>query len=91
MKPTIQCLAAIFALALLPTLCLARLESQAKTLKPHNIFDSDMVLQRGKPIKIWEQQKARAKSKGAPEPPRPELENLPAPNIHFGFFFLITA
>lgn len=26
---------------------------QAEQLKLHNIFDSDMVLQRGKPIKIW--------------------------------------
>jgi sialate O-acetylesterase len=53
MKPTIQSLAAMFALALLPTLCPAQVAPQAKTLKLHNIFDSDMVLQRDKPIKIW--------------------------------------
>ncbi len=33
--------------------CTGQAEPQAKTLKLHNIFSSDMVLQRGKPIKIW--------------------------------------
>jgi hypothetical protein len=38
---------------LLTPLSSAQVEAQAKTLKLHNIFSSDMVLQRGKPIKIW--------------------------------------
>lgn len=53
MKTTIHSLAAILVMASLTSLCPAQVEPQAKTLKLHNIFDSDMVLQRGKPIKIW--------------------------------------
>jgi sialate O-acetylesterase len=43
----------MLVMASLTSLCLGQVEPQAKTLKLHNIFDSDMVLQRGKPIKIW--------------------------------------
>ncbi len=46
-------LCVMLAMASLTGLCPAQVEPQAKTLKLHNIFDSDMVLQRGKPIKIW--------------------------------------
>ena len=46
-------LCVMLAMAFLTCLCPAQVEPQAKTLKLHNIFDSDMVLQRGKPIKIW--------------------------------------
>jgi len=53
MKTRIPPLLAILVTASLTSLCPAQVESQAKTLKLHNIFDSDMVLQRGKPIKIW--------------------------------------
>ncbi len=53
MKTTIHSLAAILAMAFLTNLSLGQVEPQAKTLKLHNIFSSDMVLQRGKPIKIW--------------------------------------
>jgi sialate O-acetylesterase len=53
MKTTIQSLAAIFVMASLTTICPAQVEPQARSLKLHAIFDSDMVLQRGKPITIW--------------------------------------
>jgi len=53
MKTTLQTIAAIFVMALLTSLSSAQVEPQAKILKLHNIFSSDMVLQRGKPIVIW--------------------------------------
>ena len=53
MKTTLRSLAAIFAMALLTSFSSAQVEQQAKILKLHNIFSSDMVLQRGKPISIW--------------------------------------
>lgn len=49
MKPTIRSLAAILAMVLLASLSPA----QAEQLKLHAIFGADMVLQRGKPIKVW--------------------------------------
>lgn len=49
MKTTIRSLAAMLAMAL-PTLLAT---AQAEQLRLHAIFDSDMVLQRGKPIIIW--------------------------------------
>jgi sialate O-acetylesterase len=48
MKTTIRSLGAMLAMALLTSLTPAQAE-----LKLHAIFDSDMVLQRGKPIRIW--------------------------------------
>lgn len=41
------------ALTLSALTCLGQVAPQAKILKLHNIFSSDMVLQRGKPIKVW--------------------------------------
>jgi sialate O-acetylesterase len=49
MKTTIRSLSAILAMALLTSIG----SVQAEQLKLHAIFDSDMVLQRGKPIVIW--------------------------------------
>lgn len=49
MKTTIQSLSAMLGTALLTTLS----PVQAEQLRLHAIFDSDMVLQRGKPITIW--------------------------------------
>jgi sialate O-acetylesterase len=49
MKTTIHTFAAMLAMGLLAVLSPA----QAQQLKLHAIFDSDMVLQRGKPITIW--------------------------------------
>ena len=49
MKSIIRSLAATFALAFIAALSPA----QAAQLRLHAIFDSDMVLQRGKPIVIW--------------------------------------
>ena len=49
MKNTIRTLTAAFVLAFLA----AHSPAQADPLKLHAIFDSDMVLQRGKPIVIW--------------------------------------
>lgn len=43
--------AIVLTVVALPSL--GQVEAQANILKLHNIFDSDMVLQRGKPIKIW--------------------------------------
>lgn len=40
-------------LALLPAICPAATISPAQTLKVHAIFSSNMVIQRGKPIKVW--------------------------------------
>jgi sialate O-acetylesterase len=53
MKTILRPLAAMLCMVLLTPLSSAQVEAQAKTLKLHNIFSSDMVLQRGKPIKIW--------------------------------------
>ena len=53
MKTTIRCLAAMLAMACLTVLCAAQETAPAGKLKLHAIFDSDMVLQRGKPIVIW--------------------------------------
>lgn len=49
MKTSIRTLSAILAMAFLTSLAPA----QAEQLRLHAIFDSDMVLQRGKPIVIW--------------------------------------
>lgn len=49
MKSTIRSFAAMLAMALFTSLSSA----QAEQLRLHAIFDSDMVLQRGKPITIW--------------------------------------
>lgn len=43
----------MLAMTFLSNPCQAQVEPQAKNLKLHNIFSSDMVVQRGKPIKIW--------------------------------------
>ena len=48
MKTTIRSLGAILAMAFLTST-----SAHAEQLKLHAIFDSDMVLQRGKPIVIW--------------------------------------
>ena len=53
MKKIIRSLSAILVMALLTSLSSAQVEQQAEILKLHNIFSSDMVLQRGKPIKVW--------------------------------------
>ena len=53
MKTTIPSLSAILAMAFLTALCPGQVEPQSKILKLHNIFSSDMVLQRSKPIKVW--------------------------------------
>jgi sialate O-acetylesterase len=49
MKYTIQSLSTMLATAVLSSLSIA----QAEQLRLHAIFDSDMVLQRNKPITIW--------------------------------------
>jgi sialate O-acetylesterase len=49
MKTTIRSLGIALAMALLTALSAV----QAESLRLHAIFDSDMVLQRGKPITIW--------------------------------------
>ena len=43
----------MIVMAFLTVICQGQVKPQAKILKLHNIFDSNMVLQRGKPIKIW--------------------------------------
>ncbi len=53
MKTTIRLLATILAMACLTALCAAQETAPAGKLRLHAIFDSDMVLQRGKPIVIW--------------------------------------
>jgi sialate O-acetylesterase len=53
MKTTIQSLAAILAMALLAPLATAQSDRQSQAFKLHNIFSKDMILQRGKPIKVW--------------------------------------
>jgi sialate O-acetylesterase len=49
MKYTVRSFAAMLAMALFTSPSPA----QAEHLRLHAIFDSDMVLQRGKPISIW--------------------------------------
>ncbi len=49
MKSTVRSLAAMLAMALITSLSSA----PAEALRLHAIFDSDMVLQRGKPITVW--------------------------------------
>jgi len=46
-----QC--ALIALVLSSAVCLAQEPATASTLKVHAIFNSNMVIQRGKPIKVW--------------------------------------
>ena len=53
MKTGIPTLMAILGMAALTSLCPGQVAPQAKTLKLHHIFGSNMVLQRGKPIMIW--------------------------------------
>jgi sialate O-acetylesterase len=53
MKTTIHSLAAILAMALLAPLSTAQSDRQSQAFKLHNIFGSNMVLQRDKPIKVW--------------------------------------
>lgn len=53
MKTTLRSLAAMLAMAALTTLSPAQDTAPAGNLRLHAIFDSDMVLQRGKPIVIW--------------------------------------
>lgn len=53
MKTTLSSIAAMLAMALLPTPAPAQDAAPAGRLRLHAIFDSDMVLQRGKPINIW--------------------------------------
>jgi sialate O-acetylesterase len=53
MKTTIRALGAMLAMALLAPLSTAQSDRQSKPFKLHNIFGADMVLQRGKPIKVW--------------------------------------
>ncbi len=38
---------------ILPEVSLAQEKASASTLKVHAIFNSNMVIQRGKPIKVW--------------------------------------
>ncbi len=53
MKTTLHTLAAILAMALLAPLATAQSDRQSQGFKLHNIFSKDMILQRGKPIKVW--------------------------------------
>ncbi len=53
MKTTIHTIAAILAMALLAPLATAQSDRQSQPFKLHNIFSKDMILQRGKPIKVW--------------------------------------
>lgn len=53
MKTTIQSLSVMLAMALLAPLSSAQSNRQSQAFKLHNIFGSHMVLQRGKPIKVW--------------------------------------
>jgi len=53
MKTRTIILSAMLVMALLPAMCGAATTSPAQTLKVHSIFGSNMVLQRGKPIKVW--------------------------------------
>jgi sialate O-acetylesterase len=53
MKTAIRALGAMLAMALLAPLATAQSDRQSKPFKLHNIFGADMVLQRGKPIKVW--------------------------------------
>jgi sialate O-acetylesterase len=43
----------MLVMAFLTTLCPGQVDRQSKAFKLHNIFGSDMVLQRGKPIMVW--------------------------------------
>jgi hypothetical protein len=42
-----------------PFTCRAEEEAKAGTLKVHRIFSSNMVIQRGEPIKVWRMEEAR--------------------------------
>jgi sialate O-acetylesterase len=53
MRISIRSLSAMLVMAFLTTLCPAQQAAPAGKLKLHAIFGSNMVLQRGKPIKIW--------------------------------------
>jgi sialate O-acetylesterase len=53
MRIIIRSLAAILAIAWLPLPGIAQDAAPTGNLRLHAIFDSDMVLQRGKPITIW--------------------------------------
>ena len=53
MKTTSPSILAMLAVALLPMLVPAQDTAPAGRLRLHAIFDSDMVLQRDKPINIW--------------------------------------
>jgi sialate O-acetylesterase len=53
MKTTIRSLGILLALVCLASLSPAQEAAPAGQLRLHAIFDSDMVLQRGKPITIW--------------------------------------
>jgi sialate O-acetylesterase len=53
MKSILPSLAAMLVMALFTTASPAQESASAGTLKLHAIFDSDMVIQRGKPIVIW--------------------------------------
>ena len=53
MKSTLLRRIALTVTALLVFPCLAQDASAEDTLKVHNIFSSNMVIQRGKPIKVW--------------------------------------
>jgi Skp family chaperone for outer membrane proteins len=53
MKQPMRALGSILALVCLTLFCPAQEAPQAHQPRLHAIFDSDMVLQRGKPIVIW--------------------------------------
>jgi hypothetical protein len=53
MKTDIRSLSAMLVMACLATLSPAQEAAPSGKLRLHAIFDDDMVLQRGKPIKIW--------------------------------------
>jgi sialate O-acetylesterase len=53
MKTIIRSLGFILAIALLAPLSTAQSDRQSQAFKLHNIFGSNMVLQRDKPIKVW--------------------------------------
>lgn len=53
MKSRAMFMSAVMVLALAAVMSLAQEEAKASTLKVHAIFNSNMVIQRGKPIKVW--------------------------------------
>ena len=53
MRPRVSFVGVFIAIALCAGICRAEEEAKASALKVHAIFNSNMVIQRGKPIKVW--------------------------------------